>query len=43
MDIVGLKQPEESAAFIVGQIYLGGLGLLREMHLNKHGFNKNIR
>ncbi|MFM2668648.1 hypothetical protein AAFX24_28295 [Vibrio mediterranei] len=30
-----------SPAFIIGQVVLGSFGLLRELHLNKHGFAKN--
>jgi hypothetical protein len=39
--LIGLKTPEESAAFIVGQIVLGCFGLAREIHLKRHGFKLN--
>jgi hypothetical protein len=37
----GLKTPEESSAFILGQVVLGCIGLMREMHLKKYGFKRN--
>ncbi|MGP5159854.1 hypothetical protein [Pseudoalteromonas prydzensis] len=39
--LFGLKTPDESPFFIVGQIVLGGLGLAREVFLKRNGFKAN--
>lgn len=38
---IALKSPEESAAFIIGQVVLGSFGLAREMYLKRNGFKSN--
>lgn len=39
--LIGIWDETGSPAFIIGQIVLGAIGALRELHLRKSGFKLN--
>jgi len=41
--LMALKEPEESAAFVAGQIFLGLIGIGRELYVKKQFSKTNLK